>query len=406
MRISLFNKASRIASDAPNRSERVVGGSGNSKPNLSKKFAEADEIFSRCLNLIIDNTNDLKFDVKEDIEGITPLASRGSSVTAEILEGKLNYRPNPFISARRFWVAALLDFLFEGNVFFEWDGYSLYNLPARYMTVEYSRKGAPTFTYNGSKTVTFSANQVIHIVDPAFSPNGSDLASGKSRVFTALNSLIRRDKLLAFKEKFFDNGAVFSLILETDAVLNKKARQRLEEETALDYNPRTGRSSVKVLDAGIKAKSITPTTSADLDISVDLDGFKQGICNALGVPVALLNGDNNSNTKANIASLFYLTILPIVGYMNEELKNFFAKDIKVVTADVIALRADAKEEAAAITSKVNNGLITGNEGRKELRMKPLDDPEMDKIRIPANIAGSGTGVSGQEGGRPPAGEKE
>lgn len=44
--------------------------------------------------------------------------------------------------------------------------------------------------------------------------------------------------------------------------------------------------------------------------------------------------------------------------------------------------------------------MTGNEARLELNLEPLDDEQMNKIRIPANVAGSATGVSGQEGGRP------
>jgi hypothetical protein len=44
--------------------------------------------------------------------------------------------------------------------------------------------------------------------------------------------------------------------------------------------------------------------------------------------------------------------------------------------------------------------MTGAEARKKLRLEDLDDPELTSVRIPANVSGSATGVTGQEGGAP------
>jgi hypothetical protein len=80
---------------------------------------------------------------------------------------------------------------------------------------------------------------------------------------------------------------------------------------------------------------------------------------------------------------------------------FFAYDVELSTHKVPALKPDQKDQAEYLSSLVNNGLMIGNEARVILRLEPVDDPLMKKIRIPANVAGSGTGVSGQEGGKPP-----
>ena len=82
------------------------------------------------------------------------------------------------------------------------------------------------------------------------------------------------------------------------------------------------------------------------------------------------------------------------------LEFFFDFDIKEDISEVMALRPDLDKQASWITSLVNNGLITGNEGRAELRRTSIDDAQMDTIRIPQNVAGSATGVSGEGGGRP------
>jgi hypothetical protein len=48
---------------------------------------------------------------------------------------------------------------------------------------------------------------------------------------------------------------------------------------------------------------------------------------------------------------------------------------------------------------VNNGIMTINEARFELRLPPSTEEHADKLRIPANIAGSAANPT--EGGRPP-----
>ena len=121
----------------------------------------------------------------------------------------------------------------------------------------------------------------------------------------------------------------------------------------------------------------------------------------LGVPPILLNSGNNANIKPNLELLFYLNIIPMLGKFVSAYEYYFAFDIEIKTHKVPALKPDLKAEADRVSSLVNNGIITGNEGRATIRLDKLDDPEMDKIRIPANISGSATGVSGQEGGKPP-----
>ena len=102
----------------------------------------------------------------------------------------------------------------------------------------------------------------------------------------------------------------------------------------------------------------------------------------------------------NFELMFYLTILPNLKKVEAAFETFFGYDIKLDTRDVAALIPDQDKESARIVSLTNNGIITGNEGRTQLRLDELDDPQMNTIRIPQNIAGSSTGVSGQEGGAP------
>ena len=55
---------------------------------------------------------------------------------------------------------------------------------------------------------------------------------------------------------------------------------------------------------------------------------------------------------------------------------------------------------------MNGGVVTPNEARVELRYAKVIDAEADKLRVPANIAGSAADPS--QGGKPkaPANNKE
>ena len=66
------------------------------------------------------------------------------------------------------------------------------------------------------------------------------------------------------------------------------------------------------------------------------------------------------------------------------------------------MRPELRDQAGYYQSLVNGGIISANEARAELGREPIDDEEHDKLRIPANIAGSAADPS--QGGRPPAKE--
>lgn len=379
----------------------VPSTSTSNKKHLTTTQAFEDvEVVNRCVNLLIDSSSQVRYDIKDKYT-FTPLGAGKAQggIRQERVREILNIRPNPFMDASTFWRLVIMDFIMEGWAFIHWDGFSLYHLPAANMEVYADKtKYVNKFIYGAQ--VEFEPNEIIFIKDNAYNRGNSTQIEGFSRILSSLEGLVRREKLLQFKEKFFDNGAVFSLILETEAVLNKKLKKRFEEEISLDYNPRTGRSSVKVLDAGMKARTLTPTSSRDLDVKADIDDFERKACIALGIPPLLLDSGNNANIRPNIELLFYMTILPMMRKVESVLEIFFGYDIKLSTDDIAALAPDGEKQSKEVSALVNNGLITGDEGRVKLRLEPLGTPEMTKIRIPQNIAGSGTGVSGQEGGKP------
>lgn len=376
----------------------------NTAPGTTGAAYKSVEIVNRGVNLLIDSSALVDFSVgeKASFTTLAAVSSKGG-VRKEKLKEILNVRPNPHMDVSAFRRLLFMDFYMEGWAFIHWDGTSLYHIPAAHMEVYADKKAyISKYVYNGD--VEYAPHEIILIKDNAYSGNTVNRMGGQSRVASCLKSVVRREELVKFKQNFFKNGAVVSLIVETEAVLSRKLRKRFENEVSLDYNPNTGKSSVLVLDAGMKAKSLTPTSTKDLEIKSDVDDLEKKILQGLGVPPLLLDSGNNANIRPNIDLFYHTTIIPTVKKFESALALFFGYDIKVNIDNVSALAPDKEKEAKAVTAKVNNGVITGNEGRTELRYEKIDDPAMDTIRIPANIAGSATGVSGEEGGKPPAEE--
>ena len=386
-----LNPGQRIIRDMEPVSHRT-----NRKPFTPGQAYSKIEILNRTANMVIDSAAECSYTVGDKYNIVT----YANGVKTKTLDTLLNVRPNPFMDISTFRRLVVTDLLFEGCAYIYWDGTSLYHVPAALMQVEAdANKFIKKFIFNNQ--INYRVDEIIFIKDNSYVCGTNSQISGQSRVATVIDSLEKRSKMLNFKEKFLDNGTVIGLILETDEILNKKLRERKQEELQLDYNPSTGQSSVLILDGGMKAKPYSQISSfKDLDFKEDIEGFNKSICLAFGVPQVLLDGGNNANIRPNIELFYYMTIIPMLNKLTSSLTFFFGYKITPNTKEVAALTPDKEAEAKHLTSLVNNGIMTGNEARLELNLEPLDDEQMDRIRIPANVAGSATGVSGQEGGRP------
>jgi len=367
---------------------------------ISQAYREV-EFVNRAVNMFVDSCSEVTYDVKEKHAGVI---SHGTGVRKDQLQKLLNVQPNPYMDVNLFRRLVFMDLIMEGAAYIFWDGAGLYPLPASQMEVVMDKKKfINKFVFAGKDD--YRPDQIIFIKDNAYYAN-TVMTSGYSRLASSLASIKRLRKLATFKEKFYDNGAVLGLVIETDQLLSKKHKQRYEEETSIRYNPSTGKSSVLVLDGGFKAQSVSNTSFRDMGTKEDQDDLRVSIATAIGIPPILFDSGNNANIRPNLDLFYSMTVMPTLRKAEAAIEFFFGYDVKLMTEDVMALAPDKKIQADYVSALVNNGIITGNEGRGMLRLVELTDEEMTKIRIPQNIAGSGTGVTGQTGGKPPAKEEK
>lgn len=285
-----------------------------------------------------------------------------------------------------------MDLLLEGNAFIYWDGMSLFHLPANKMEIISDKKTfIKGFKYGDTD---FTVKEIIHVKENS----ARSIYRGDSRLTSALPAINTLKAMLDFQQNFFNNNAVPGLVLKTSNTLSRRVKDRIVQEWMQRYNPRVGGKKPAVLDGDFTIDNLGHTDFRELDFKESIETQEKKVLKAIGVPPLLLDSGNNANISPNQKMFYTNTILPLVNRMIASIEFFFGYDIKAVTQDVLALRPDLKEESEYYTGLVNGGVLTPNEARLALRYEKDNDPNSDKLRIPANIAGSASNPN--EGGRP------
>lgn len=356
------------------------------------------ETVRRGTDMLLDAAAAIDYDVKDKLD-FPSTAPKGMRVAK--LSTLLNHRPNPFQDISSFRRAIFMDLIIDGNAFIHYDGAHFYHIPAEHIEIIPDKTtfiAGYKYVTSARNNKTFAVDEMIHIKE-----NSTDsIYRGDSRLQSAQKSIDILASMFSYQENFFDNGAVPGLVLMTDDILSDRIKNRMVDTWMRKYNPRSGGRRPVVLDGGLKIDSVNSSSFKELDFSASTKDIEDRILKAIGVPPVLLNSGNNANLSPNVKLFYLTTVIPLITKVISAYEAFFAYDVDANLTEVVALRPEMRDESAYYTGLVNNGIMKGTEAREALRLEPLDDPTLDEIRIPANVAGSATGVSGEEGGKPSA----
>ena len=344
------------------------------------------EAVNRSVSLLVNAASSLDYDIKDKVhDGVV------QGIRQKTLNTLLNFRPNPYQSAQDFRTAVFTDFILEGNAFVHFDGVFMYHLPADKVEILSDEKTfIKGFRYNGY--VDFKESEVFYFRDLS----SDSIYRGSSRLQAAEKSVNLLYSMQQFQESFFDNGAVFGLVLTTDNTLSQVAKEKTIQYWLQKYNVKNGGKRPVILDSGLKPHQLAETNFKDMDFDQSIKTHSEKIMTAVGVPPILLAGGNNANIGPNLR-LFYLeSVLPINRKFISAVERYFGYDVEAVTTTVSALQPELKDIAQYHSTLVNAGIISANEARIELRYE--SKAGNDDLRIPANIAGSAANPS--TGGRP------
>lgn len=348
------------------------------------------EIVNRGVNMIVDDSAEIGFSVGED--KIVSFSVNKNPTKRKTMLSVLNIQPNPYQDIHSFRRACIMDFVIDGNIFIYFDGLHMYQLPAAQVIVHPDKK--EFIDYYEFDNTKYAFDEIIHIKDN----NSRNVFRGVSRLKSAKRSMDLLKSMNDFQDNFFSNGAIPGLVIQHPDILSPTIKKRMKDEWRREYRPQAGGRRPLILDGGMKLSPISNTSFKELDFSQSIETSEHKILKALGIPPVLLDGGNNVNIRPNHRIYYLETIVPIVKKIASAFQNYFGFSIKEDVAGIPALQPELREQAAYVTTLVNGGIITPDEGREELGRQPLADGSGDSIRIPQNIAGSA--VNPDTGGRP------
>ena len=349
---------------------------------------ETLEIVNRGVNMIVDDTAEIPFDVGTKIEGINPIKKSLRRTRVELL---LNTEPNPFQDVSTFKRNLIIDLLIDGNIFVYFDGAHLYHLPAEHVTIEtdentYIKK----FVYDHS--VDYSPSEIIHIKENSF----NSIYRGVPRLKPAHRTMMLMQNMRKFQDNFFKNGAVPGLVLKSPNTLSEKIKERMLQAWVARYNPQSGGRRPLFLDGGLEVEDLTEINFKNLDFQDGIAANEKIILKALGIPPILMDSGNNANIRPNHRLYYLETILPIVNKIAYAFERYFGFKLDENVSGIPALQPELRDQASYYATLVNTGIMTPNEAREALRFETIEG--FDTPRVPANIAGSA--ANPEEGGRP------
>ena len=349
---------------------------------------ETLEIVNRGVNMIVDDTAEIPFDVGTKIEGVNPIKKSLRRTRVELL---LNTEPNPFQDLSTFKRNLIIDLLIDGNIFVYFDGAHLYHLPAEHVTIEtdentYIKK----FVYDHS--VDYSPSEIIHIKENSF----NSIYRGVPRLKPAHRTMMLMQNMRKFQDNFFKNGAVPGLVLKSPNTLSEKIKERMLQAWVARYNPQSGGRRPLFLDGGLEVEDLTEINFKNLDFQDGIAANEKIILKALGIPPILMDSGNNANIRPNHRLYYLETILPIVNKIAYAFERYFGFKLDENVSGIPALQPELRDQASYYAPLVNTGIMTPNEAREALRFETIEG--FDTPRVPANIAGSA--ANPEEGGRP------
>ena len=349
---------------------------------------ETLEVVNRGVNMIVDDTAEIPFDVGTKIDGINPIKKALRRSRVELL---LNTEPNPFQDVSTFKRNLIIDLLIDGNIFVYFDGAHLYHLPAEHVTIE-TDENTYIIKFLYVHSVEYSPSEIIHIKENSF----NSIYRGVPRLKPAHRTMMLMQNMRKFQDNFFKNGAVPGLVLKSPNTLSEKIKERMLQAWVARYNPQSGGRRPLFLDGGLEVEDLTEINFKNLDFQDGIAANEKIILKALGIPPILMDSGNNANIRPNHRLYYLETILPIVNKIAYAFERYFGFKLDENVSGIPALQPELRDQASYYATLVNTGIMTPNEAREALRFETIEG--FDTPRVPANIAGSA--AYPEEGGRP------
>lgn len=216
---------------------------------------------------------------------------------------------------------------------------------------------------------------------------------------STLQRLIRKLNLLDAVDEQSASGKL-DLIIQLPYVIKSDARKAQAEQRRKDIEFQLKGSQYGIAYTDGTEKITQLNRPAENNLMKQIEYLTAMLYNQLGITDAIMNG-----TADEAAMLNYInrTIEPVIGAIAEAMKrSFLTKTARSQRQSIEYFRDPFKlvpmKELAEMADKfTRNEIVTSNEFRGFIGMKPANDPRADQLRN-SNMPQSDLGLDGQNGG--------
>ncbi len=312
----------------------------------------------------------------------------------------LNVQASPEMSAFDFRQTLLVDALTWGNGYaeIERDGYGramwLWHIPKDRVCVErddsgnlyYEVKNSP-----GRDPTILPPENVFHL--RGLGPDG---IVGWSPVEVHRNSLKLAMDQEAFGESFFEKGIMPSGILTMPGNVPLDTKRQAKESFQRAYGGSRQAGNVIVISNGMEFNSMT-LPNADAQYLESRRFSVEEVARIYGVPphkIGNMDRATYSNIESQAIEAVQDCLLPWCRRLESEadIKLFgrINRGKRFTRVNLGALlRGDSQTQTTTVVQKVNNGIMTVNEGREFLELNPIDGGDTSLVQgamIPLAVA--------------------
>ena len=208
-----------------------------------------------------------------------------------------------------------------------------------------------------------------------------------------MQRLIRKLSLLDVTDEQTASGKL-DLIIQLPYMIKTDARREQAEKRRKDIESQLAEGKYGIAYTDGTEKITQLNRSVENNLMKQIEYLTNMVYSQLGITQSILDGTADEQTMLNYNNR---TIEPIVSAIVDEMKRkFLTKTARSQSQSILYFRDPFKlvpvNDIAEIADKfTRNEIMTSNEIRQIVGMKPSDDPKADELRN-SNISQSKTGI--------------
>ena len=307
----------------------------------------------------------------------------------------LNNMANPYLTAFNLKKAMLKDIILHGN------GYANVEKNTRgkissleYIPASFVIPGADNFGYYYDVTSITTGvtgeikeprridefNMLNVVVNPV-----ANSVKGKGILDYAKETLVIANQENTYVKNLFLNGLSAKAILNSKTPFKKETKEKLRQDLLNFYSGSQNAGKMLVLEGDIAVQSLA-LTPADINLIQNRNLTVTEIARFLNIPKHLLNLDRGQGTYSNITQerlqLIQSTLTPYVTNFQQALNNILLTPAEKKSGYHFSfdanetLKLTPQEQADYLVKLLDSKIMTANEVRRKLNMRPLEETEL------------------------------